>query len=74
MTFLSFKHPSPFTLWSLFHSLEYFLNSFSLTTNNLFEPGDQVYISYGKRSNDELLQYYGFVSCLPGGTARGGRD
>lgn len=55
-------------------SYEYFLNSFSLTTNNLFEPGDQVYISYGKRSNDELLQYYGFVSCLPGGTARGGLD
>lgn len=26
-----------------------------------WEAGEQVFISYGRRSNDELLQRYGFV-------------
>ena len=28
---------------------------------SLFLQGEQVFISYGKQSNDSLLQYYGFV-------------
>lgn len=26
-----------------------------------YGEGEQVYISYGQKSNDELLQFYGFV-------------
>ena len=31
-----------------------------------YDEGEQVYISYGRKSNDELLQFYGFVEadCL----------
>jgi len=39
---------------------EYFQNSFSLLTGD-FQAGEQVFVSYGALSNDELLQYYGFV-------------
>ncbi|KAF5726536.1 ribulose-1 5 bisphosphate carboxylase/oxygenase [Tripterygium wilfordii] len=31
------------------------------TTNRQYEPGEQVFISYGKKSNGELLLSYGFV-------------
>jgi len=31
------------------------------TTADALPAGQQVYISYGDRSNDQLLQYYGFV-------------
>jgi hypothetical protein len=42
-------------------SFEYFNNAYSLSIQQAVAPGDQVYISYGQRSNDQLLQYYGFV-------------
>ncbi|GKY95113.1 hypothetical protein MPSEU_000475200 [Mayamaea pseudoterrestris] len=44
-------------------SFEYFENAYSLAldASSQVVPGDQVYISYGTRSNDQLLQYYGFV-------------
>ncbi|KAL8150958.1 hypothetical protein V2J09_020766 [Rumex salicifolius] len=31
------------------------------TTDRAYEPGEQVYISYGRKSNGELLLSYGFV-------------
>ncbi|CAA7407149.1 unnamed protein product [Spirodela intermedia] len=31
------------------------------TTDRAYQPGEQVFISYGKRSNGELLLSYGFV-------------
>ena len=47
-------------------SFEYFTDGFSLsatTTTSLSSegPGSEMYIQYGPRSNDQLLQYYGFV-------------
>ena len=39
---------------------EYFLNSFSLAAGAT-RAGRQVLVSYGAQSNDELLQWYGFV-------------
>jgi Rubisco LSMT substrate-binding len=44
-------------------AFEYFSNSYSLSikSNTVLQPNEQVYISYGTRSNDQLLQYYGFV-------------
>ena len=44
-------------------SFEYFSNSYSLSIkpNTVLKPNEQVFISYGTRSNDQLLQYYGFV-------------
>ena len=44
-------------------AFEYFSNSYSLSikSNSALQPNEQVYISYGARSNDQLLQYYGFV-------------
>lgn len=41
-------------------SYNYFSNQFELRTQAT-NVGEQVYISYGKQSNDRLLQYYGFV-------------
>jgi len=41
-------------------SYEYFFSSFVLKTGP-YRRGEQVFISYGDRSNDQLLQYYGFV-------------
>jgi hypothetical protein len=38
----------------------YFSDSFSLTTQ-AYTSGQQVFINYGKQSNDRLLQVYGFV-------------
>jgi len=40
---------------------EYFTNSFACGVNQGSSPGEQVFISYGRRSNDQLLLYYGFV-------------
>ncbi|KAM7272026.1 hypothetical protein ACFE04_031240 [Oxalis oulophora] len=31
------------------------------TTDRIYQPGEQVFISYGKKSNGELLLSYGFV-------------
>ena len=42
-------------------SFEYFANAYSLATTEDIPAGEQVFISYGARSNDQLLQYYGFV-------------
>ena len=45
-------------------SFEYFTNAYSLATSKsspVVSTGEQVYISYGARSNDQLLQYYGFI-------------
>ena len=41
-------------------SFNYFSGSFELRTDS-YGKGDQVYINYGKQSNDRLFQYYGFV-------------
>ncbi|CAE7388975.1 unnamed protein product [Symbiodinium natans] len=41
---------------------EYFGNVFAVRVNGTFQDGEEVCINYGeKRSNDTLLQFYGFV-------------
>ncbi|BDA48434.1 probable actin-histidine N-methyltransferase [Coccomyxa sp. Obi] len=40
---------------------EYFADRFSVRCQSSFSKGEQVFISYGRQSNDSLLQYYGFV-------------
>lgn len=42
-------------------SYEYFRNTFTLTLSKKVEEGEEVCINYGRRGNDELMQYYGFV-------------
>jgi len=44
-------------------AFEYFADGYSLTSNTVdaIESGEEVRISYGPRSNDALLQNYGFV-------------
>lgn len=42
-------------------SYDYFLDGYSVQLDRDYEQGEQVFISYGKKSNDELLQYFGFV-------------
>ena len=42
-------------------SFEYFANAYSLATNTAVPAGHAVCISYGARSTDQWLQYYGFV-------------
>ena len=42
-------------------SFEYFANSYSLASDEKITQDSEVCISYGSRSNDQLLQYYGFV-------------
>ena len=42
-------------------SYNYFSNTFEVFTKDNYKKGDQVFISYGKQSNDRLLQFYGFV-------------
>ena len=42
-------------------SLEYFANTYSMVSSQSVSKGKPVEISYGGRSNDQLLQYYGFV-------------
>lgn len=41
-------------------SYNYFANQFELRTEQ-YQEGSQVFLSYGRQSNDRLLQYYGFV-------------
>lgn len=41
-------------------SYNYFADAFELRTQG-HTKGEQVFISYGKQSNDRLLQYYGFI-------------
>ena len=41
-------------------SFNYFNGCFELSTEK-YQKGDQIFISYGKQSNDRFLQYYGFV-------------
>ena len=41
-------------------SFNYFNGCFELSTEG-YSQGDQMFISYGKQSNDRFLQYYGFV-------------
>jgi hypothetical protein len=41
-------------------SYNYFANQFELRTEG-YKEGEQVYLSYGRQTNDRLLQYYGFV-------------
>mmetsp|Transcript_67204 Transcript_67204/g.151965 ORF Transcript_67204/g.151965 Transcript_67204/m.151965 type:complete len:184 (-) Transcript_67204:3-554(-) len=40
---------------------EYFGNGFSVSVGRNYNAGDEVCISYGKRSNAQLLQIYGFI-------------
>lgn len=42
-------------------AFNYFSNQFELRILKDYQPGEQVFISYGKPSNDRLLQFYGFV-------------
>lgn len=45
-------------------SFEFFADAYSLASSSTAAPierGSEVLISYGARSNDQLLQYYGFV-------------
>mmetsp|Transcript_32380 Transcript_32380/g.44363 ORF Transcript_32380/g.44363 Transcript_32380/m.44363 type:complete len:509 (+) Transcript_32380:174-1700(+) len=42
-------------------SYNYFSDTFEVRIDNSYQPGEQVFISYGKQSNDRLLQFYGFV-------------
>ncbi|CAM9514377.1 unnamed protein product [Pylaiella littoralis] len=42
-------------------SYNYFYGYFAVTTQRGWDAGEQVFISYGPRSNDHLLQRYGFV-------------
>jgi hypothetical protein len=44
-------------------SFEFFGNAYSLSVSSdtFVSQGEQLFISYGERSNDQLLQYYGFV-------------
>lgn len=42
-------------------SYEYFSEKFVVQAGEDYEEGDQVFISYGRQSNDSFLQYYGFV-------------
>lgn len=36
-------------------------SNFEIVTNNTYEPGDQVFISYGSHDNKKLFLEYGFV-------------
>lgn len=42
-------------------SFEFFGDAYSLAMSSGVSKNSEVYISYGARSNDQLLQYYGFV-------------
>jgi len=42
-------------------SFEFFGDAYSLATSDTVQKGGELFISYGARSNDQLLQYYGFV-------------
>lgn len=40
---------------------EFFVDAYSLAATVQSPKDTEIYISYGERSNDQLLQYYGFV-------------
>eukprot|EP00531_Pseudo-nitzschia_arenysensis_P001264 CAMPEP_0116148164 /NCGR_PEP_ID=MMETSP0329-20121206/18190_1 /TAXON_ID=697910 /ORGANISM="Pseudo-nitzschia arenysensis, Strain B593" /LENGTH=554 /DNA_ID=CAMNT_0003644237 /DNA_START=40 /DNA_END=1701 /DNA_ORIENTATION=+ len=40
---------------------EFFANAYSLSLTSSVPADSELFISYGSRSNDQLLQYYGFV-------------
>lgn len=40
---------------------EFFADAYSLSMTQPATNGEEIFISYGSRSNDQLLQYYGFV-------------
>lgn len=42
-------------------SYEYFAEKFVVAAGENYQVGNQVFISYGRQSNDAFLQYYGFV-------------
>ena len=42
-------------------AFEYFSDGFSLSALNEVSQGSELFIQYGPRNNDQLLQYYGFV-------------
>jgi hypothetical protein len=42
-------------------SYNYFQDRYEVSTKVGYDAGAQVFISYGRQSNDRLLQYYGFV-------------
>mmetsp|Transcript_68905 Transcript_68905/g.217882 ORF Transcript_68905/g.217882 Transcript_68905/m.217882 type:complete len:221 (+) Transcript_68905:897-1559(+) len=42
-------------------SYAYFQDEFDITVDVATTAGEEVFITYGNRGNDELLQYYGFV-------------
>lgn len=42
-------------------SYDYFTDGYSVRLDRDYKKNEQVFISYGKKSNDELLQYFGFV-------------
>jgi hypothetical protein len=41
--------------------VEFGPEGFEITSNKVYEKGEEIYISYGKHSNDFLLAEYGFV-------------
>ncbi|GMH42796.1 hypothetical protein BSKO_10715 [Bryopsis sp. KO-2023] len=41
-------------------SYDYFQDSYAVRAAEDYSRGEQVFISYGKQSNDSLMQYYGF--------------
>jgi hypothetical protein len=42
-------------------AFEFFADAYSLTADVDVKQGEEIFISYGTRSNDQLLQYFGFV-------------
>lgn len=41
--------------------VEFGPEGFDITSNKVYEKGEEIYISYGKHSNDFLLAEYGFI-------------
>lgn len=42
-------------------TVEFGPEGFEITSNKVYEKGEEIYISYGKHSNDFLLAEYGFI-------------
>ena len=40
---------------------EYFKDTFVVSTASSYQTGEEVFISYGAKTNDQLVQYYGFI-------------
>ena len=43
---------------------EFFANAYSLSLTSAVPANSELFISYGSRSNDQLLQYYGKIGCI----------